>query len=282
MELSSANNFRDYFRGLYFKTEAVNEDGTLMMLDLQDSDAGVTLYYTNQEEDAGSDETTDVAKSYKLNLGPNKVNTFEQDTPVFTDDNLYLKGGEGSMAIIELFGGNDSDGDGVSEELEDLRKRDWLINEANLMFYVNQEELGQREEPKQVYLYDLDNNRILADYELDTSGEENEMTSNANRNHLVPLERDDDGNAIRYKVRITNHINRILNQDADNVKLGLVVSQNVNEITNAAVRGSEEPDVKRVPVSSVISPEGTVLYGPEAVDEDKRLKLRIYYTESKE
>ncbi len=41
-----------------------------------------------------------------LILGGHRVNTFDQEVPQFDDDeNLYLKGGEGSMAIIDLFTG---------------------------------------------------------------------------------------------------------------------------------------------------------------------------------
>src|SRR5690606_7035941 len=103
----------------------------------------------------------------------------------------------------------------------------------------------------------------------------------ANLNHLVPLERDADGNGIQYKMRLTQHINNLLNRDSTNVKLGLVVSENVNLISNSAVRGTTVPEIDKVPTSTVISPLGTVLYGADAAEEDKRMKLRIYYTELK-
>lgn len=279
LELSSNSNFKNYFRGIYFKAESINGNGSLMMLDLTDNSA-ITLYYRTQEVTDG--ESTEAYKSYSLGLGPNMVNTFDQNIPEYNSDNLYLKGGEGSMAVIELFSGVDTDDDGVSDELEDIRENDWLINEANLIFHVNQEILSGGSEPTHVYLYNLDVNNLLADYALDDRGEENAMNSISNRSHLVPLERDEDGNGIKYKIRITQHINQILNNNADNVNLGLVVSQNFNEVSLSDVRNSPDSEVQTVPVSSVISPEGTVVYGPDAADEEKRLKLRIYYTESKE
>jgi len=42
----------------------------------------------------------------------------------------------GSSAVIELFG-PDNDNNGVSDELEALRKKGWLINEANLVFNID-------------------------------------------------------------------------------------------------------------------------------------------------
>lgn len=277
-ELSGANNFRDYFRGIYFKTEAVNGEGTMALMDLNGTGAGITLYYTTREENDDS-ETIDVSNSFKLNFGPQRVSTFRQDLPQQDNDRLYLKGGEGAMAVIELFTGADANGDGVSDELEYLRENNWLINEANLTFYVDREKMANSEEPERLYLYDLKNNVFLADYVFDSQGQANQTASTSNERHLGILERDDDGNGIRYKMRITEHIRRVLNADSTNVKLGLAVSQNINLINNSVVRQSSDEDVKRVPAASLITPLGTVLYGPDAANEEKRLKLNIYYTE---
>ena len=187
------------------------------------------------------------------------------------------------MAILDLFSGPDGDGDGVSDELEFLRSNEWLINEANLELYVNRDYMDGLKQPERLYIYNLDQNMLLADYYLDDDQKikMNDMSSNSNRNHLVPLESDENGNGIKYRVRLTDHIKNILTKDSPNVKLGLVVSQNVNLITNADVLQTEGANVTRVPVSSVVTPEATVLYGPNAENEEKRLKLKIYYTEPK-
>ena len=37
--------------------------------------------------------------------------------------------------------------------------------------------------------------------------------------------------------------------------------------------------MKTILASSIVSHRGTVLYNENAIDEDKKLKLRIYYTE---
>lgn len=282
-------NFRNYFRGLYFKADAVDGDGTMMLLNLLHSDAGVTIYYktkvvdeTDADEDDDFEELIEVRRSYTLKFGGVRVNTFEQGVPDFGDENLYLKGGEGSMAIIELFSGPDADNDGVSDELEFLRDNNWLINEANLEFFVNRNYTGGINEAERLYLYDLNNNSILADYVFQTVGQPNPTSSVANQRHLEPLTRDENGNGISYKIRITNHIDELLNRDSTNVKLGLVVTQNVNIISTYSVLPSANPEVKRVPGGALLTPEATVLYGPNAEDESKRLKLKIYYTEPKD
>lgn len=288
-ELSSQSNFRNYLRSLYLKAEKSGEDGTMMLLNLVNSDAGITMYYSvlvadsgDSDSDGDTEEMIRESKSFKFTLGPARVNTFDQVTPSFeATDNIYLKGGEGPMAIIDLFAGEDADNNGVSDELDHLRGNEWLINEANLEFFVNKEALTGVNEPERLYLYDLDNQRILADYVFEKPGQLNGMTSQANNNHLGKLEEDANGRGFRYKIKITSHINNVLNRDSTNVRLGLVVAENVNVISTSAVKQTEGAVVRRVPVTSVITPEATVLYGPAAQDEEKRLKLKIYYTESK-
>lgn len=287
--LLNQSNFRNYFRGLYLKADQLDNEGTMMLLDFLHPDAGVTIYYktrvadaTDSDDDDNSEEMIEVRRSFTLKFGGTRVNTFDQEVPEFDEENLYLKGGEGSMAVIELFSGPDADNNGVSDELEFLRENEWLINEANLEFFVNREYADGLDEAERVYLYDINNNSILADYILETPGKANPLTSLANNRHLQPLTRDEEGNGVSYKIRITNHIDKILNSDSTNVKLGLVVTQNVNLISTYNVLPSVNPEVERIPGGAIITPEATVLYGPDAEDEDKRLKLKIYYTEPKE
>lgn len=288
-ELRNQNNFKDYFRSIYIKAEETGSDGSMMLLDLSQAEAGITLYYTNQIEDtndsdgdADSTETVNAYQSYQLTFNGTKVNTFDQEVPEFGDTkNLFLKGGEGSMAIIELFSGEDANNDNISDELEFIRESNWLVNEANLEFFVNREYMTGLNEPERIFLYDLSNNTILADYVMDNPSQTNALTSNSNASHLQPLKRDENGNGISYKVQLTRHINNIINNDSTNTRLGLVVTQNVNLVRHSAVLQTESTDVRSVPRGEVITPRATVLYGPDAEDAEKRLKLRIYYTEPK-
>src|SRR5690606_21725448 len=127
--LAAASDFRNYFRGIYIQAESVNNNGNMMMLNLANSEAGVTIYYTSEKVDAtDSDDdgdTTEIIRmtnTFKFGFGPAEVNTFQQETPDFEDDNIYLKGGEGSMAVIELFSGPDADANGVPDELDLVRE----------------------------------------------------------------------------------------------------------------------------------------------------------------
>ena len=100
--LSNANNFKNYFRGLYFKTEAIGDDGSMALMNLFASDANITIYYTKGEE---TDRTQD---EYVLNFSGNVLNTYvnafnvtlEDGDKDNGDETLYLKGLEGSMCRI--------------------------------------------------------------------------------------------------------------------------------------------------------------------------------------
>ena len=280
--LSSNANFTNHFRSLLIKAEAITEDGTLMLLNLANSEAKITLYYTFEEENQG--ETERVSERYDLNIaGNNRVNTFTGEFPEgliqeieaqgpenLGAENLFLKGMEGSMAVIEIF--NDS------TELAVLRTNNWLINEANLKFYVNQDRLNGATEPERLFLYDLTNNQVILDFTNDpTINDSNPITSRTDFSQA--LERDEDGNGIFYRVRVTQLINSILNDEEEPVKLGLVITTNINNASTSAVRRMDY-NIDQVPAASIPTPKGTVLYGNLASDESNRLKLRIFYTDT--
>ncbi|RLD26207.1 MAG: DUF4270 domain-containing protein [Bacteroidetes bacterium] len=289
-ELSNINNFADYFRGLYFKVEATAVNGTLMMLDFTSTSTHLTLFFTSDIVNSDSDSDTETIENegtFVLNFTGNKVNIFNNNfitipdgDSINGDEKLYLKGGEGSMAIVNLFNGDD---EGNSIEFEQF-KNDYkenniqkkLINEAYLEFYVEQT-IVQGEEPDRVYLFDLNNNITLIDYVFDQS-----VTATTTKlDHLVPLQRVDDnpnGEGIKYKIRITEHIKNLALKDSTNVKLGLVVTTNVASIT--AFELQNETDVLgAIPSGAILSPRGTVLHGNNTSNSDKKVTFKVYYTE---
>lgn len=268
-KLQTNPNFADYFRGIYFKAEQQQDEGFFSLLDFRSDDAGINLYYKNERTPAeGEEEATYNYNTYKLNFARQTVNVFDtdyQDLPA--GDNLYVKGGQGSLAVIDLFTDEN--------QLDSVKNTGWLVNEANLKFYVNKDEMPENQEsPKRLFIYDINNNRILKDYVMSGDVKENDVL-NSRIIHLGKMESDDNGSY--YKMRITNYVNDIINNDSTNTRLGLVASQNVN-IDNIIKVETENAEVSKVPMSSVLSRNGTVLYGPEAPN-GKALKLEIYYTE---
>jgi len=301
-ELSNESNFTNYFRGLYLKAEGVDSNGSMMMLNLTATNASITVYYTSDaEEDVEIDEEVETVEGqFVMNFTGNGVSLYDDNFTTIPDGDivngdeaLYLKGGEGSMAIVELFKGNVEDENGAQVDAFEYFKNSFredngdgtftqkrLINEAFLEFYVNQD-IMQGDEPDRIYMYRVQTETGLIDYFLDQSVSDTQI--NAKIIHLPPLQRVDDetdGEGVKYKIRITEYLNNIIIRDSTNTKLGLVVTTNVNAIANFESKNEEDLDgVLQIPVGAILSPRGTVLHGNNTANEDKRVKLTVYYTE---
>ena len=171
---------------------------------------------------------------------------------------LYLKGGEGSVAIIDLFG-PDADNDGIADELEEIKSKGWLINEANLVFHVDAAKMATSNEPNRIYLYDLTNNRPVVDYFLDVTNSADVKKSKYVFSGLINKEAVTNGRGQTYKIRITNQIRNLVKYaDSTNVKLGLVVTENIGE-TGFSKLKTPNSFTKKLPKASVMNPLGTVL-----------------------
>ncbi|MEL0183600.1 MAG: DUF4270 family protein, partial [Bacteroidota bacterium] len=85
-------------------------------------------------------------------------------------------------------------------------------------------------------------------------------------------------NGLMYKIRISEHIKNVVRKDSTNLKLGLVVSSDINNTINIEVENSDF--MTFTPNSSAINPLGTVLIGPSPSSEkfEKRMRLNIFYT----
>ena len=278
-DLSSASNFNNFYRGIYFKATSTSAEGVLLGLDL--NQAEIEVFYTYDDPEGGADP---LESSIKILFSGKKVNTFDNNFtyPDLAEESKYLNGGQGAMMAIDLFAGDDDDNDGVSNKLEALRDRDVLINEASLEFYVDQSTpMGGEHESERIFLYDIENNKTLLDYQFDgTSDADTNLTQ---LNHLGKLERDASGNGVKYKIRITEHITDLIRNDSTNVKLGVVVVNNVLALGSSEVKGFETIPgglPESISSSSVNTHKGTVLYSENATDDDKKLKLRLYYTEA--
>jgi hypothetical protein len=109
------------------------------------------------------------------------------------------------------------------------------------------------------------------------------------------LESEESVGGVKYRFRIRGHIDKILNSsntnDLRNVRLGLAVTENINSAGNYNLRlpftfpvllplGSLDLETSKIPVSSVMNPLGTILYGTNVApsNENKKMKLEIYYT----
>jgi hypothetical protein len=330
------NAFKNHFRGLYFKvTPHADNLGGAALAQLNFAQGRIVVVYTDWKSDS---DHTDTRKTLTLNMkghtvdllenGPNSNSANATYNAVYNgaltspnyatgDPRLYLKGGVGSMAIIELFRGlrNEDAVDPADPSYENplhvMRREGWLINEANLVFNIDNDAtygMGaisdadiKKYQPNRIYLYDFTNKRPLIDYYFDTSTSSNTKFNKLMHSGIIQKVASTQ-RGTKYKVRITNYLRNLVKfggsgaaQDSTNVKLGLVVTENINIVTSAKVKNpfsyyetnlaSGLPQLKPgkyVPSMSVANPLGTILYGSNMPTSDpnydKRLQLEIVYT----
>ena len=300
--LTNEPNFKEFFRGLYIKVESVS-DGTIMLLNFASSNSKLTVHYTSDTTTIGDSDTGSVDEietnqhEYVMNFSGNLINLFENETLVDVglmdqtngNENIYLRGGEGIISTLDLFSGTTigDDGEEISEfdlfkeffydEISDQPFR--IINEAYIEFFVNQN-FPNDDEPERIYLYNYEQNSALIDYFLDQSV--SSLTINAKINHLEPLIRDslNDDKGIKYKIRITEHLNNLILRDSTNARLGLGVISDVASVQNFKILGDgSQSENKSLASGVILSPKGTILHGNLALDPEKKPKIKIYYTE---
>ncbi|MAU30408.1 MAG: hypothetical protein CMC36_00655 [Flavobacteriaceae bacterium] len=300
--LTNEPNFKEFFRGLYFKVES-NTEGSLMLLNFASSNTKLTIHYTSDNTSIGDSDTGSVDEietnqhEYTINFTGNLMNIFENENPIDVglldqsngNENIYLRGGEGIISTLDLFSGTTIDDDGEEISEFDLFKDFFyddiidepirIINEAYIEFFVNQN-FSNNDEPERIYLYNYEQNSALIDYFLDQSV--SSLTINAKINHLEPLVRDslDDDRGIKYKIRITEHLNNLILRDSTNAKLALAVISDVGSVQNFKILSSDsESENKSLASGVILSPKGTILHGNLSLDLEKRPKIKIYYTE---
>ncbi len=283
--LLSQANFTDFFRGIHLSVS----DDVLILLDL--TQGNIRINYEYDAVDEGSAVTR--VNNYTMTLltgggnqpiGGNAVNTLINDAlpPMIANEldtdvnasSIYLKGGPGTFAELQLFEPNN--GESIINE---IKENNWIINEANIIFYVDRGALdaaGVSVEPPRLYLYNADTNSAL--YNV-TQGNEPSLVGRIESNYGGGLE-SENGKGIKYKVKVTNYINDIIVRDSANATLGLVVTADItNPIAIDAML--DDTNEKELPVANSLTPLSTVLVGSNVPDsDDRKMKLEIFYTET--
>lgn len=291
-ELFSQANFSDFIRGLHLSVTPTAQD---IMLLLNLTNARINIYYNydhyNTTESAKEKRNSTYSLAFLSGdqttvITGNAVNTLnndaypttimdQMDTDLIDASRIYLKGGSGSYAEINLFEGNNG-----REIINQIKANNWIINEANLVFYVDEQATNGAIAPPRVYLYNAENGSIIFNPDTDFSESQAPLGQFLNFGGILD---EDSAEGANYKVRITSHINDMVVRDSTNATLGLVLTPNItfSGVRNAVLNDTEETDIE-IPVGNTLSPLGTVLYGTNVEPQDigKKLKLEIFYTET--
>lgn len=291
-DLETNVDFQKALRGLIIRAEDFSDD-LYMLLDIQNANINIVYEYDDYQTQGTLGDTTDdtiekAEKEFSLTFNGIRINTLknslfdaavQEQLTISINDNpsnrLYVQSGT-FLGKIRLFGDEEQD---ENELIEDLRGESWLVNEANLIFYIDpalantKELLAQR-----LYLFNYDTGFPLSDYISD--GSVSNFGANSDKSIFGGLlEYDDNNTPYRYKFNITDHISNIIRNDSINFDLGLVVNADIDNLgfLNAVTESEEE---LLYPLSATLNPLGAVLIGshPEATLEGKKVKLELVYS----
>ncbi len=253
--------FVDFFNGLYIEAspEMMDPEASLMTLDF--SGATMTIYYTNTEFEKRTKQTVSFNFGGVTNnkytrdyTGSNAEPIINNPDEVFGDAQLFVQGAAGSIALLDLF---------TEDDLAELRSNNWLINDANLIFYIDQT-ADLSIIPDRLLLYNYDESIHLTDFLFEGV---------ASFGGGIEYDDDEDNpTPILYKINITDYVSKILaSEDAiEPSKLALKVFNNSDfpiDFTDFEVKDYSW------------NPKGIILHGNTTTDIEKRVKLEITYTE---
>ena len=190
--LYNNSSFKNYFRGLLFEVQEITPDqGALAMLDFSTAEFKIIFKAATLAPTTEVPNPPKIRRTLSLQMGfkstsnkkANSINFIEHTRTaaynssltssdiVNGDSKIYLKGGNGSVAFIDVFGPDvkkvvddvlvsDPIGNGAPDELDELRinmkLNQWLINEANLIFYVDKDAMSDPKqiEAERIYIFD--------------------------------------------------------------------------------------------------------------------------------
>lgn len=266
-EFSSQDAFNNYFRGIIL--EAKGNEGSLISFNFNNSvtilKPSIEVYYTNT---AFNKQTGDTIKTFRKSnsflLSGVRSAIYKMDNKVYPVNNeIKLQGVAGSEASIDLFG-PDADHNGIADKIEELRAKNWLINDASISFYINKS-ADTTAIPNRLYMYKSATNTSSP------TGFEQIKDSYSGTTFGGYLKRDATGKAEKYTFRITSYVSGLLS-GVDN--FSPILKLKVHNITDD-------------PVSSTFfseyswNPKAVTLLNQEIINGDKRAVLKISYSEKK-
>ncbi|MGK0412376.1 MAG: hypothetical protein ACJA1B_000568 [Polaribacter sp.] len=259
-EFASQDAFNDYFRGIII--EATGDEGSLTSFNFNNNNStlipSLEVYYTNTVLKSGTVVLDTISKNNSFPLSGFKVNTFNMEDKVYPVNNeIKIQGTAGSEGSITLF-------DQI--KIDELKANNWLINDATLIFYINQS-ADTSHVPDRLYLYKSDANVLNP-----TFSQIKDATSEGAFGGIGGfLTRDASGKKEKYTFKITDYISDILNGDLEYESILKLKAYNPSD---APTSGNDV-----VFRNSSWNPKAVTLFNNSAVNGVKKAALVISYSE---
>jgi len=145
----SQEAINQYIKGLYI--QASGNEGSLISFNLSTTNLelkpSIEIRYTKTVLKGGTTIVDTIRMANTFTLSNFSTSVYKMDEKVYpTDKNIVLQGTAGNMAQVEIL---------AASQLADLKTKEWLINDASLNFYVNQNIVGYDtiSTPYRLFLY---------------------------------------------------------------------------------------------------------------------------------
>ncbi|WP_158211821.1 DUF4270 family protein [Polaribacter tangerinus] len=263
---ASQDAFNNYFRGIILeakeKTHASGKrGGSLISFNLRNSSSEslrplIEVYYTNTYFKANSSQIDTVIKQkHTFQLGGIINNSYKMNHKTYPANNqVVLQGAAGSEAKVEILS---------TAQIAALRSKNWLINDAELTFYINQAS-DTSNVANQLYLYKRGedaNGKIVASHVKDILSE-----------GIVSFDgrlRRENNKKDRYIFGISDYLSDILSGATSyNPPLRLKVYNSSDTQITDTIFTNYNWNPKAV----------SILNGDETLNGERRAKLKISYT----
>lgn len=284
--------YQKRMRGIIIRGDNFS-DNLYMLLDIQNAEINVKYVFDDYNTQGTLDDLSDDIiekreRNLTLTLGNTRINSLknsafnsaiknriEASLNNQPSDKLFVQSSR-LHGKIRLFSNENPE---VNEILNNIREEKLLVNQANLIFYVDPETITEEITAQRIYLYNFKNGLPISDYIIDLST--SNFGTNSNKSTFGGiLELSEDGKPYLYKFNLTNHITNIIKNDSLNYDLGLAITGNIENPFTIKAKTSEEGLDIDYPLSATLNPLGTVLVGshPDSTSVNKKVKLELIYS----
>lgn len=215
-DLLNNTNFSEYFKGLHITSRVSSE---IFYLDMPDPATRMTIYYHNDELDSLSYSLTFNSNTQRSNrlyhdYGATALSAKPVDTTGYGEKELYVQGLNGMRTAVEIPG------------LKDLADSNLIINQALIEFPIV---------PGSNAIWEEASNMVLL--RIDSTGKTHTLLDQAEGSeHFLGGFNSSEN---KYTFNIARHVHSVINGDAPNEPLVLVVSGNAIRANRAVLRGSD-------------------------------------------
>ena len=286
------STYQKKMRGIIIRGDSFS-DNLYMLLDIQNASIKIKYEFDDYNTQGTLDDLSDDViekreRDLTLTLGNTRINSLKNsafDSAIQNrietslnnqpSDKLFVQSSR-LHGKIRLFSLEDPE---VNEILNNIREEKLLVNQANLIFYVDPETITEEITAQRIYLYNYNNGLPISDYISDVST--SNFGTNSNKSTFGGiLELSEDGKPFRYKFNLTNHITNIIKNDSLNYDLGLTITGNIENPFPIKAKTSEDGVDIDYPLSATLNPLGTVLVGshPDSTSTNKKAKLELIYS----